>query len=267
MALLASGGAGGGSFAYGSLIEKRSLDFNRVDVPLQKEHAHLHGLKIALMADFHHDDFGDDNLIRRAVKQINDEHVDIVMLAGDYITDDIQGINPLCEVLRDLRPRLGVFAVLGNHDVWHYNQSLVKLMEKAGVRLLVNRGVDFDGFSVAGYDSVWAGRPDAGKTLKTISKENPVILGWHEPDTFATYNDPRIALQLSGHTHGGQVCAPLIGPLLLPEYGRKFPAGLYHREGRSLYVTRGIGTMNIPIRFLCPPEVAVLTMTDITRST
>lgn len=267
MALLAAGSAGGGSLAYGSLIEKRSIDFNKVDVLLQPEYAHLHGLKVALMSDFHHDDFGDDNLIRRAVKQINEEQADLVMLGGDYITDDIRGIDPLCEVLQDLRPRLGVFGVMGNHDVWHYHKVLKENMEKAGVRMLVNRGVDLDGFSIVGLDSVWAGRPDLRKSLETVANENPVILGWHEPDTFATYNDPRIVLQLSGHTHGGQVCAPFFGPILLPSYGRKFPAGLYRRDERSLYVTRGIGTMNIPVRFLCPPEVAMLTMRDPTRST
>ncbi|NRB74059.1 MAG: metallophosphoesterase [Verrucomicrobiales bacterium] len=247
-------------FGYGSLIEKHLIDVTRADIPLKPEFGSLDGLKIALMSDFHHDDFGDNAFIARAVQTVNDEQVDLVMLAGDYISDDRAALEPLFNELRHLRPGIGTFAVLGNHDRWHLHNSLFALSEDAGVRLLINEAVEYDNFIISGIDSCWGGRPNLEVTLKPTHPDKPVITGWHEPDTFDTYNDPRIILQMSGHTHGGQVCAPAIGPILLPQYGRKYPYGHYQQGDGSLFVTRGIGTMTIPTRFLCAPELAILTL-------
>jgi len=247
-------------FGYGSLIEKNLLSVSRFAVPVSGDRAGLHGLKVGLMSDFHHDDFGNESLIRRAVKTLNKEGVDIVILAGDYISDQIEAMESLCSVLSELRPRLGSFGVLGNHDGWHFDESIPRLLEHAGVRLLVNEAVDFPEFAVAGADSYWAGRPDLVHTLRATEKDKPVILGWHEPDTFDYYQDPRVTLQVSGHTHGGQICAPVYGPMLLPRYGKNYPFGHYQKHNRSLYVTRGMGTLDIPARFLCTPEVAILTL-------
>jgi predicted MPP superfamily phosphohydrolase len=105
-----------------------------------------------------------------------------------------------------------------------------------------------------------SGFKDSSSYFQNIPADKPILLAWHEPDTFDFYSDPRIALQLSGHTHGGQICAPVVGPLLLPEYGRKYPYGLYRRGTANLFVTRGIGTLTIPARFLCAPEVAILSL-------
>ena len=84
-------------------------------------------------------------------------------------------------------------------------------------------------------------------------------MGWHEPDPFDEIDDPRLALQVSGHTHGGQVCAPFFGAIQLPSYGKKYVAGRFERGDSQLYVTRGIGSMGVPVRFCCPPEIAFLT--------
>lgn len=251
-------GSGFAGFGYGSLVEKRWLDVTRQHIPLTESHAALEGLKIAVMGDFHHDDFGDEELIGRAVKVINDEQVDLVYLVGDYISRDAAAIVPLCEVLRDLRPTLGTFAVMGNHDAWHVDPILFKSLENAGVRMLINNAQEFDHFGVVGMDSFWGGRPDLPFALNKITAGKPVILGWHEPDTFAAYDDPCIVLQVSGHTHGGQICAPFYGPILLPEHGQKYPYGYYRRGDSSLFVTRGVGTLTLPARFLCPPEVVLL---------
>jgi predicted MPP superfamily phosphohydrolase len=247
-------------FGYGSLIEKRLIDVTRTDIPLGPDYTNLDGLKIALLSDFHHDDFGDNSLIARAVEIINEEQVDLVMLAGDYISDDRTALKPLFNELRNLRPGIGTFGVLGNHDRWHLHDSLYTLAEDAGVRMLVNEAVEFDNFILSGIDSCWGGRPDLAGTLQPTHPDKAVITGWHEPDTFDTYDDSRIILQMSGHTHGGQVCSPAVGPILLPQYGRNYPYGHYQSGDRSLFVTRGIGTMTIPARFLCAPEVAILTL-------
>ena len=248
------------AFGYGVGIEKQWLEVTRLDVPLSPGHAALGGLKIAVMGDFHHDDFGDPGLIRRAVATINDEGVDLVFLVGDYITDDPAAIEPLCEELQNLRPRLGTFGVWGNHDRRHASLVLEQALPHAGVHVLSNRGQELPDFCVVGMDSYWGGNPRIKDTFQNIPADKPILLAWHEPDTFDFHSDPRIALQLSGHTHGGQICAPVVGPLLLPEYGRKYPYGLYRRGTANLFVTRGIGTLTIPARFLCAPEVAILSL-------
>ena len=247
-------------FAYGSGIEKQWLDVTRVNVPLQPGHTALAGMKVAVIGDFHHDDFGDERLIRRAVETVNAEGVDLVFLVGDYISNDSSAIEPLCGELKNLRPRLGTFAVWGNHDRWHAGRTLGTALAHAGIRVLSNEVEEFPGFFVAGMDSYWGGSPRLAETIGPLPREKPVLLAWHEPDTFDLHQDPRIALQMSGHTHGGQICAPVVGPILLPEHGRKYPYGLYRREDSSLFVTRGIGTLTIPARFLCAPEVAILSL-------
>lgn len=257
---LAIYGTPAAAFGYGSLIERQCVSITEKLVPLSDRHKHISGLKIAVIGDFHHDDWGSDRLIRSATRQINDHAVDAVILVGDYISDDVAAMEPLCSGLSELRPRLGTFAVLGNHDCWHFDPAIPELLGKAGIHLLVNESRDLGEFAIAGLDSFWGGRPDFPFALREIDKDKPVLVGWHEPDLFDSYDDSRVVLQLSGHTHGGQVCAPLFGPILLPRYGKKYPYGLYRDGDRSLFVTRGIGTLNIPARFVCPPEVAILTM-------
>lgn len=247
-------------FAYGAVIEKRRLSVTRQRIPLTARHAALDGLKIAVMGDFHHDDFGDDSLIRRAVNTINEEKVDLVCLVGDYITSDPAAMEPLCEELQHLRSKLGTFGVMGNHDCWHFTSGFLRSLDKAGVRMLINEAHAFEHFSIVGIDSIRGGRPDMPFALKQVPPDKTVLLAWHEPDTFDTVSDPRVALQLSGHTHGGQICAPFYGPILLPPGGKKYPHGYYRRGDASLVVTRGIGTLNIPARFLCRPELVLLNL-------
>ncbi len=250
--------AAGGCIAYGSLFERLHISVEHVTCPLADRYAHLDGFRIALMADFHFDDFGNEEMLHRAVKAINDESVDLVLLGGDYVSNDPKYLEPLGEILQDLRARLGVFGVMGNHD-YHYDNNLaLKNLGGKGLRFLVNQVEEFEEFSLIGQDSAWEGSPFLAGNLRRAAKDKPIILGWHEPDTFDFYQDPRVVLQMSGHTHGGQVCAPFFGPILLPHLGKKYTAGLYRSGERHLYVSRGIGTLNIPARFMCPPEVTIL---------
>jgi predicted MPP superfamily phosphohydrolase len=254
----ATAGAGAGCVGYGSLIEKQSTRLERVTCPLIEKHRHLDGIKIGMLADLHFDEYGDAALVHRAVQTINREQVDVVMLAGDFVSHKPEALEPLGEILRDLRARIGVFAILGNHDHWMGSHHAVSFLRKAGIRLLRNETEDLGDFVLAGLESAWGGKPDHPKVLSSVKPEKPVILGWHEPDTFDWYSNENVILQLSGHTHGGQICAPILGPLILPHLGRKYPSGLFARQSSHLYVTRGLGVITIPARFCCPPEVSVI---------
>ena len=257
---LALGGGAIGVSGYAVATERHRLDVTRKVITLPERHASISGMKIAVMGDFHHDDFGDDALIRRAVSTINREKVDFVFLVGDYISTDSRAVVPLAEELGNLNSRFGTFGVMGNHDRWHFSPAHQKTLEKAGVRMLVNEAGEFDQFTILGMNSYRRGLPSFSSILGKSFGQKPVILGWHEPDTFATYEEPGIALQVSGHTHGDQICAPFYGPIILPANGKRYPYGLYRRGETSLFVTRGIGTLTLPIRFLCPPELALITL-------
>lgn len=259
-------GSGAGLFGYGSLIERRFPVIERVTCPLPPRHGGLDGLTIALMSDFHHDDFEDDTLMGRAIEATNALNPDLVMLTGDYISRDPAGLEMLGEHFGNLRARLGVFGCLGNHDQWVNGPKITAKLERSGVSTLVNAATELrapatgERFLLAGLESAWDGDPNLAKTLRGAPSDLPVLLGWHEPDPFDTVEDDRVLLQMAGHTHGGQVCAPFYGAIRLPSYGKKYVAGLFERGGRRLYVTRGIGAMGVPVRFCCPPEIALLTL-------
>ena len=130
-----------------------------------------------------------------------------------------------------------------------------------------SRVLNYNGtsFAVVGLESVWGGDPDYHFATQALPADMPRILSMHEPDYFDNVGGlpdslTRPILQVSGHTHGGQVCAPFIGPILLPSWGKKYPAGLFGTPGRQLYVTRGVGTIGPSARFLCRPEVTLLTL-------
>lgn len=259
-------GSGAGMFGYGSLIERRFPVVERVDCRLPERHAGLDGLRVAAMSDFHHDDFHDDTLMARAIEATNALEPDVVMLPGDFISRDVAGMDALVVHLAGLRARLGVFAMLGNHDQWsRRSEAVAGKLEKAGVPVLRNavttlRAPSGQRFHVAGLESAWAGRPDPHAMLRGIASDDPVLLGWHEPDPWDWLEDRRVLLQVAGHTHGGQVCAPFYGAIQLPHLGERYVAGLFERDESRLYVTRGIGSLGVPVRFCCPPEIALITL-------
>ncbi len=259
-------GTGVGAFGYGSLIERRSPRIERVTCPLPEAHEGLDGLRIAVMSDFHHDDFHDDGLIGGAIESMNALKPDLVMFPGDFISSDVAGMDALVGHFRRIESRLGAFACLGNHDQWNAPEGVTKQLERGGVSLLKNAASELrsprtgERFMIAGLESAWSGDPDLSKTLRGVNGDVPVLLGWHEPDPFDSITDGRVLLQMSGHTHGGQVCAPFYGAIQLPRYGHKYVAGLFGDEQARLYVTRGIGSMGVPVRFCCPPEISLITL-------
>jgi predicted MPP superfamily phosphohydrolase len=196
-----------------------------------------------------------------------------VVVTGDFITSPlvnrrsllvpaVRAIEPCAQLLGQIRARFGILAILGNHDVSTDPAHITAVLQAHGVSVLRNRSVslerDGERLWLAGVDDVLAGTPDLKLTLRTIPRGEPVVLLAHEPD-YADYVAD-VDLQLSGHSHGGQIRIPLVGAPVLPSMGRKYPWGLRRIGPLTLYTNVGIGTIWIPMRFNCPPEVTLVTL-------
>ncbi len=262
--LLAGGTAA--VFTDAFLIEPRLLWVNRHDIACPNLSSGLEGLRVGVLADFHFRPDKDEALIEKVVAQVNLENLDLLALVGDYVTHSGEVLAPLLKILEGVKTRHGVFAVMGNHDGWHPGREFMRRsFEKAGIPFLINRNsqlrIKGDLLAVAGSDFVWLGKPDPAATLKGIAPGTPVLALVHEPDYFDVMSAQRDSLlQVSGHTHGGQCRVPLVGyaPAKV-DFGRKYIKGSYTRGGSNLFVTSGVGTVGLRVRFACPPELAVLT--------
>lgn len=265
LAVSAVGGAAAGANAF--LIEPNRLSVTRTELVRRNLPAGLDGLRIGLMADFHFFPEKDGTLIEKAVARVNQEDLDLLLLAGDYVTRRRELLVPLVELLEKARVRHGVYAVMGNHDGWHAGRDFTRrVFERAEISFLINQHSQIslrgESLVVAGTDFVWLGKPDPDAALRGVGSETPVVALVHEPDYFDEMRARRdILLQVSGHTHGGQCRVPWIGyaPVKV-KYGDKYIYG-YRAEGDSaLFVTRGVGTVGYRVRFACPPELAILTL-------
>lgn len=263
--LLAGGTAA--AFTDAFLIEPRLLWVNRHDIACRNLSSGLEGLRVGVLGDFHFRPDKDEALIEKVVARVNAENLDLLALAGDYVTHSGEVLAPLLKLLERVQTRHGVFAVMGNHDGWHPGREFMRRsFEKAGIPFLINRNsqlrIKGDPLAVAGTDFVWLGKPDPAATLKGIAPATPVLALVHEPDYFDVMSAQRdILLQVSGHTHGGQCRVPLIGyaPAKV-DFGRKYIKGAFTRGNSNLFVTSGVGTVGLRVRFACPPELAVLTL-------
>lgn len=259
-----AGMLGAAGLFYGTRLETEWLDLQRVRIPVRGLSAGLEGFKIALLTDFHLYPHTRLDFIREAVATANSLDPDLVVLGGDYVLRTAESIRDLVPALGKLNARHGIVSVIGNHDLWRGPDLITDTLNKGGMRLLRNRGFvlshDKAQFYLAGVDDIWAGQPDLQKTLEGAPSGMPVLLLSHPPDPAEAYSqDDRIFLQLSGHSHGGQVRFPGIGSPFLPPHGRIYDLGLYRVRNMWLYTNRGIG-VTVPIRINCRPEVTEITL-------
>jgi uncharacterized protein len=261
------------ALVWGFWCEPQRLVVTRAQLTLPGWPKALAGLKVALLSDLHvGSPFWDLAALSRLVERTNAERPDLVLLAGDYQINDVPGgafVAPegIAQVLGRLKAPLGVLAVLGNHDWWNDGERTRKAFEANGVRvleensqLLQHAGTQF--YVVGLADQLT--RPSAPEAaLATVPPGAPTLLLVHEPDVFESF--PRLGvsptLTLAGHTHGGQVWLPLLGRRVVPShFGERYAYGHVVENGRHLYVTSGVGTSVLPVRFLVPPEIAMLTL-------
>ena len=246
--------------------ESETIVVERITIAIPGLKESLEGFTIAQISDIHLLPMTQPEHVANGVAITNSLNPDLTLLTGDYIWTDIEAMHALSPIIANLDARYGVYTSLGNHDLWIDVNVIKQGLEEAGLPLLVNEGVPIsvgkEILYLAGVDDGWSGQPDLHAALEGAPPDVPVVLMAHEPDMADTFaRDGRVALQLSGHSHGGQVRLPGIGAIALPYLGWKYDQGLYKVSDMWLYTNRGLGITNIALRFNCPPEITQFTLT------
>ena len=253
------------SLSFGRLVEPHWLSTERLDITLPHLAPELDGLRVVQISDLHLEPYTTAADLEATVLAVNALKPDLVALTGDFITSTTKPMGTCADILKKLVAPLGVYACLGNHDHWHGAGIVAKRLREAGIQVLMNAGVVLQHrgqtLCVAGTESVWAGSPRLEPAFARLPKTAATLLLAHEPDfadSVLAYGRP--VLQLSGHSHGGQVRVPLVGSIRTPTWGKKYVMGHYNLGDVQLYVNRGIGCVGVPVRFDCPPEITEITL-------
>jgi predicted MPP superfamily phosphohydrolase len=244
----------------------------RQEISLARWPEQLDGFTIALLSDFHYDRVFSIHPIHAAIGMVNNLRPDLVALTGDFVSMPWIGSHekaaaaaePCARLLRQLNAPQGLWAVLGNHDYFTDPDHVTAALTAEKIPVLANQSVPIERngerFWLAGVDDVLGKAARLDRTLRNVPKDEPVVLMVHEPDYADKVARYPVDLQLSGHSHGGQVRVPLVGPLYLPELARKYVWGLYKVGELTLYTNAGLGTVQIPVRFNCAPEITLLSI-------
>jgi predicted MPP superfamily phosphohydrolase len=218
------------------------------------------------ISDLHYGTYIKQKRLEVLVSTVNQLEPDAIVFTGDLVSNSPEKYSPaLVESLGKLRPKIDVLAVRGNHDHWTDADQIAEIFDKCGFIHLENsiysllRGENQLHF--VGLDCHYEGKDRLDCVLEALPDRGAAILLIHEPD-YADLSaaSHRFDVQLSGHSHGGQVVFPGVGPLFLPKYAKKYPLGLYRSNGMLHYTNRGIGTSHLRLRINCPAEISVFTL-------
>jgi predicted MPP superfamily phosphohydrolase len=243
---------------YGAAYERHHLGITRASLPVSGLPPALDGLRIGLLTDIHHSRMVPADDVTHAVQLTMSEQPDLIVLGGDYVTfGDRQYVEPVAELLAPLYAPNGVFAILGNHDD---DRDMPAALERHQVEVLKDERTRLDirgeGLELAGIRFWTRGPENISRVVRKA--EDTVLLLAHDPRRLTEAAALNVPAVLSGHTHGGQVVLPGVGAIAR----RRFPIleGLGSQENTSIFVSRGVGTVYVPVRINCPPEVAILTL-------
>jgi predicted MPP superfamily phosphohydrolase len=270
---MAVAGAAAAVAANGVLIEPNLPKVVRQEIALRRWPERMAGFTIALLSDFHYDPYFSVHPLRAAVSIVNELRPDLIVLTGDFASVPLVGgnhragarhVEPCARLLAQMRAPRGLCAVMGNHDIDTDPSRVTAALRENGIRVLRNQSipVEKDGsrFWLAGIDDLLGLTADLPATLHGIPSDEATVLLAHEPD-YADYVAAHpVDLQLSGHSHGGQIRIPFLPPLYLPVLGRKYIWGQYQIRELTLYTNPGLGTIAIPVRLNCAPEITLLTL-------
>lgn len=253
-------------WAFG--VEPGYIRYKTYDISLERWPEDLSGFTMAFITDTH---VGAPHItldkMAEIVQATNYLKPDLVLLGGDYVIQGVLGGTPtssqnIVDILAKLDAPHGVYGVIGNHDAWEDAARIAAEFENAGIPMLENRSIFISagdtGFWLAGFEDYITGTLDIETALQDVTSQHAVLALTHSPDLHPLLPE-FISLTLAGHTHGGQVYLPLLGRLIVPsDYGSRYAIGLVKEGKKQIFVSPGIGTSIIPVRFLTPPEVSVL---------
>jgi len=251
-------------------LEPSSLRLARYDVAL--EAPKLKGLKIAVISDLHAGaPYIDTQKIDRVVALTNAAHPDLILLTGDYVIQEVLGghhmpIETIVAHLKGLKAPFGVYAAIGNHDRWEDAAHITRVFEQGGIPVLENAPVQFkrgaDIVTLIGVGDHYSGGSNVKQALAGVPSDAQALCFTHSPDIFPDL-PKTCALTLAGHTHGGQVWLPVLGRIAVvreSDYGQRYAIGVIREKGKTLFVSPGIGTSGLAVRFMVPPEVSLVTI-------
>jgi len=272
----AAAAAGIAALGTDGFLQCERLQVKKLEIPLARLPEAFDGLSIAHLSDFHYDQRFSVRPIRKAVEIVNQLRPDIVVLTGDFVTapmfeygshnarQSAKRAAPCAQLLQMLQAPMGKFAVLGNHDAVSDSRKIVNDLQAHDIPVLQNRSIPLERGKariwIAGVDDALDGMPDLAATIDKVPSGEATVLLAHEPDFADESSLRQVDLQLSGHSHGGQIWIPGIGAPWLPSLARKYPRGLYKVGNLTLYTNIGIGTIRAPVRINCPPEITLITL-------
>src|SRR6266851_7473590 len=254
---------------------RRTIDdiqVSEVALPVRALPTGLRGLVACQISDFHVDRDEDLERLALAVETINQQHPDLVFLTGDYFSgpDTMNRyLGAFRDVLKNLKPRSGVIAILGNHDHWSSADRISEALKRAGADVLANESrrltLRNENLVVVGIDDLWSRRAEPARAFADVKSDDCTIVLAHNPDTALYARHLKPGVMLSGHTHGGVVRIPFYGSPLksILRIGKQFYSGLNRYEDFYIYTNRGLGTFWLRIRINCPPEVSRFTLTPL----
>lgn len=265
--LLAFMGLTGGTYYYARYMEPDMLTIQEETLTNSKIPGSFRDFKIVQFSDTHIGFHYTLEQLKEVVDRINRMNPDLILFTGDLVDrpNAYEWNGKIVEVLKKLQAPHGKYWIYGNHDHGGYGTDIVKKkMDEAGFQLLQNEHTvikkEQSSFILAGVDDLMLGKPDMEKTLQGADSDSFVLLMVHEPDYADEVANYPVDVQLSGHSHGGQVQIPFFGYLVTPPYAEKYVEGRHTIGNLDLYVSRGLGTTRLPYRFLCKPEITIHTL-------
>jgi predicted MPP superfamily phosphohydrolase len=265
--LLAAGAVlAGGGWEYASAVEPSWLDIQPVTLTLPRLQRAFDGYRVVQFSDIHMSEWMTRARLAEVVRAVNAQGADLIVMTGDFVSNLSDEIaQDLIDVLGTLQAPDGAVAVLGNHDHWNDAGVIHQVIKESGMVDLTNTVHTLDRGGVplhlAGVDDIWERHNRLDDVLAQLPKDGAAVLLAHEPDFADTSAATgRFDLQLSGHSHGGQVIMPLVGPIHLPYLGQKYPLGHYQVGTMIQYTNRGVGMIQPRVRFNCRPEITVFTL-------
>jgi predicted MPP superfamily phosphohydrolase len=251
---------------YGTQVEPGWVEVKRLSLKLPRLGHSFSGLRLAQISDIHMGGWMTRERLQHVVALTLAERPHIAVLTGDFVyASKAENLVDLQAALSPLSQQVMTFGVLGNHDYWANASAVREMLSRCGIVELANRvhSVSLNGeqFHLAGLDDVWVGDARLDEVVTALPESGAAVLLTHEPD-YADVSAAigRFDLQISGHSHGGQINIPFYGPPMLPYLGRKYPIGLYQVGEMLQYTNRGVGMTGLEVRLNCRPEITIFTL-------